>query len=58
MNQNAASRQPELFDMDEHPSRRQFPHSQEQLATLAEALLCEIIAALATEEVGDDQYHG
>ncbi len=43
--------------MDEHPTAP-IPAHQEQLATLAEALLCEIIAALATEEVGDDQDHG
>jgi hypothetical protein len=57
MNQNAASRQPDLFDMDEHPTAP-IPAQQEQLATLVEALLREIIAALAAEEVGDDQDHG
>jgi hypothetical protein len=31
---------------------------KEQLATLIEALLLEIVAALANGEVGDDQDHG
>jgi hypothetical protein len=56
MNQSAASRQPDLFDMDEHPTAP-IPAQREQLAALVEALLREIIAALAAEEVGDDQDH-
>jgi hypothetical protein len=57
MRQNAASRQPDLFDMDEHP-RVPIPAQREQLAALVEALLREIAAALAAGEVGDDQDHG
>ena len=34
------------------------PSQKEQLATLVEALLLEIAAALAAGEVGDDQDHG
>jgi len=56
MNQSAASRQPDLFDMAEHPTAP-IPAQREQLAALVEALLREIIAALAAEEVGDDQDH-
>jgi hypothetical protein len=52
-----ASIQPDLFEQDE-------PHvvlalsQTEQLATLVEALLLEIAAALASGEVGDDKDHG
>jgi len=56
MNQKAANRQPNLFDMDEQPTAP-IPAQREQLAVLVEALLSEIIAALATEEVDDDQDH-
>jgi hypothetical protein len=56
MNQKAASRQPDLFDMDEQPTAP-IPAQREQLAALVEALLREIIAALAAEEVDDDQDH-
>ena len=56
MKQNAASRQPDLFDVDEHTAP--IPAQREQLAALVEALLREIAAALATGEVGDDQDHG
>jgi hypothetical protein len=56
MNQKAANRQPNLFDMDEQPTAP-IPAQREQLAALVEALLREIIAALATEEVDDDQDH-
>jgi hypothetical protein len=55
MKQNAASRQPDLFDVDEP---RAAPAQKEQLATLVEALLREIAVALAAGEVGDDQDHG
>ena len=57
MKQNAASRQPDLFDMDEHQTAPT-PAQREQLAALVEALLREIASALATGEVGDDQNHG
>ena len=57
MKRNAASRQRDLFDVDESrtaPTQDQ----REQLAASVEALLREIAAALAAEEVGDDQDHG
>jgi hypothetical protein len=57
MKQNAASRQPDLFDVDEHQAAAR-PAQREQLATLVEALLREVAAALVTGEVGDDQDHG
>jgi ABC-type molybdate transport system ATPase subunit len=57
MKQNAASRQPDLFDMDE-PRAAPAPAQKEQLATLVEVLLREIAVALAAGEVGDDQDHG
>ncbi len=44
MKQNAASRQPDLFDMDEHQTVP-IPAQREQLATLVEALLREIASA-------------
>jgi hypothetical protein len=53
MKQNAASRQPDLFDVDEHQAAPS-PAQREQLATLVEALLREIAAALVAGEVGDD----
>ena len=56
MKQNAASRQPDLFDVDE-PRAAPAPAQKEQLATLVEALLREIAVALAAGEVGDDQDH-
>ena len=57
MKQNAASRQPDLFDVDEHQTAP-IPAQREQLAALVKALLREIAAALAAGEVGDDQDHG
>jgi hypothetical protein len=57
MKQNAARRQSDLFDMDEHQTAP-IPAQREQLAALVEALLREIASALATGEVGDDQNHG
>jgi hypothetical protein len=57
MKQNVASRQPDLFDEDKHQTMP-IPAQREQLAALVEALLREIAAALASEEVGDDQDHG
>ena len=56
MKQKAASRQPDLFDMDEQPTAP-IPAQREQLAALVEALMREIVAALAAGEVGDDQDH-
>ena len=52
-----ASIQPGLFEQDE-PRVLLALSQKEQLATLAEALRLEIAAALANEEVGDDQDHG
>ena len=57
MKRNDASRQRDLFDMDERqtaPTQAQ----RERLAGLVEALLREIAAALTVGEVGDDQDHG
>jgi hypothetical protein len=57
MKQKAASRQRDLFDMDDYQTSP-IPAQREQLAVLVEALLREIAAALAAGEVGDDQDHG
>ena len=57
MKHKSASIQPDLFEQDE-PRVVLAPSQKEQLATLVEALLLEIAAALATGEVGDDQDHG
>jgi hypothetical protein len=57
MKPNAASRQPDLFDVDEHQTAP-IPAQREQLAALVEALLREIAAALVAGEVDDDQDHG
>jgi hypothetical protein len=57
MRHRSTSIQPDLFKQDE--SRILPLHSQmEQLATLVEALLREIAAALASREVGDEEDHG
>ncbi len=56
MKPNAASRQPDLFDVDEHQTAPN-PAQREQLAALVEALLREIAASLMAGEVGDDQDH-
>ena len=53
MKQNAASRQPDLFDVDDYQTSP-IPSQKEQLAALVEVLLREIAAALAAGEVGDD----
>jgi hypothetical protein len=53
----SASIQPELFEQDE-PRVLPALSQKEQLATLVEALLIEIAAALANGQVGDDQDHG
>ena len=57
MKQNAARRQPDLFDMDERQTAP-IPAPHQQLMGLVEALLREIAAALVSGEVGDDQDHG
>jgi hypothetical protein len=57
MKRNAASRQPDLFDVDEHQTAL-IPAQREELAALVEALLREIAVALVAGEVGDDQDHG
>ena len=57
MKQKAASRQRDLFDVDDRQTSP-LPPQKEQLAALVEALLREIAAALAAGEVGDDQDHG
>jgi hypothetical protein len=53
MKRKNASIQPDLFEQHE---RRVLPalSQKEQLATLVEALLLEIAAALASGEVGDE----
>jgi hypothetical protein len=50
------SRQLGLFEQ-RHPNVEISPTRTQQLATLIEALMIEIAAALATHEVGDDQDH-
>ena len=59
MKRKNASLQPDLFEQDE-PRVLPDLSQKEQLATLVEALLLEIAAALAltAREVGDDQDHG
>jgi hypothetical protein len=57
MKRNAASRQRDLFEVDEYRTSP-IPAQKERLAALVEALLREIAAALAAREVGDDQDHG
>ena len=57
MKRENASIQPDLFDQDE-PRVLLTLLQKEQLATLVEALLFEIAAALANGEVDDDQDHG
>ena len=57
MKHRSTSVQPDLFEQEEPRVLLALPQ-KEQLATLVEALLLEIAAALANEEVGDDQDHG
>ena len=57
MKHQRASRQADLFDVAE-PRATLAPAQKVQLATLVEALLTEIAAALASGEIGDDQDHG
>lgn len=48
--------QPGLFEQGQ-PNITLAPAQSQQLASLIEALLLEIAAALATREVGDDEDH-
>ena len=57
MKRKNASTQPDLFEQDE-PRILLALSQKERLATLVEALLLEIAAALASGEVGDDEDHG
>ena len=57
MKRKPASPQPDLFEIDA-PHVVPAPALKTRLATLVEAMLLEIAAALATGEVGDDQDHG
>jgi hypothetical protein len=57
MKRKNASIQPDLFEQDE-PRVLPALSQKEQLATLVEALLLEIAAALASGEVGNDEDHG
>jgi hypothetical protein len=57
MKSKPASPQPDLFENDE-PQIPLSPAQKARLATLVEALLIEIAAALATREAGDEQDHG
>ena len=57
MKRKNARIQPDLFEHDQ-PCILPGLSQKEQLATLVEALLLEIAAALASGEVGDDEDHG
>ena len=57
MKRKIASMQPDLFELN-RPRVLLVPSNQEWLATLIEALLLEIAAALASGKVADDQDHG
>jgi hypothetical protein len=57
MKRKPASPQADLFENDE-PRVVPPPALKTRPATLVEALLLEIAAALATGEAGDDQDHG
>ncbi len=57
MKKKNASIQPDLFEQDMQRALP-VPPQKEQLATLVEALLIEIAAALASWGCGDDQDHG
>ena len=54
MKHKSASRQPDLFEQN-RLRVLPVPSQKEQLATLVEALLLEIAAALANGEAGDDR---
>jgi hypothetical protein len=56
MKHKSASIQPDLLEQEE-PRALPSPLQKEQLATLVEALLLEIAAALASGKVADDQDH-
>jgi hypothetical protein len=57
MKPKSATIQPDLFEPDQPPVMPA-PSQKEQLATLVEALLLEIAAALVAWEASDDQDHG
>ena len=57
MKPKTASIQADLFEQDE-PRILLALSQKDRLATLVEALLLEIAAALASGEVGDDEDHG
>jgi len=56
MKPRSASIHPDLFEQDERRALP-VPSQKELLATLVEALLLEIAAALAGGEISDDQDH-
>jgi len=53
MTRNAVHQQPDLFEDNEPPVQLPTPQAN-RLATLVQALLAEIAAALATEGSSDD----
>jgi hypothetical protein len=57
MNPRSVSIQPDLFEQD-GARGVPVPQRKEQLATLIEALLLEIAAAMTTREIRNDQDHG
>ena len=57
MKHKSTSVQPDLFEQNRPRVLLALIH-KERLAALVKALLLEIAAALANEEVGDDQDHG
>ena len=57
MKPKGARIQPDLFEQEE-PRTLPSLLQKEQLATLLEALLLEIAAALVSGEVGNDEDHG
>ena len=56
MKYKSANIQPDLFERD-RPPILPVPSQKEQLAALVGALQLEIVAALASGEVADDQDH-
>jgi len=57
MTRNSENLQPSLFE-PETARVELHPNHKADLLAVVEALLCEIAAALATGESGDDQDHG
>jgi hypothetical protein len=57
MTRNSENLQPSLFE-PETPRVELQPSHKADLLAVVEALLCEIAAALANGESGDDQDHG